>query len=242
MHLIQICMANPALNLPASLPPGLYEVASNGRPQPAVKHGSQSTSPSQAQTAFPIQRQTTGSLQPQMTGQSFSATNNTPPRSATMTPSRQGSTTFPYNAYGVGGGHTRAGSGLTEPWDVTSDAKATSDRFFAQLDPQNKGVVEGDVAVPFMLQSQLDETTLASIWYVNRRVTRRSSNGLQGSRGHQARRETGPGRVCGGNASHQRKTCRSRRARVSSKQPHPSKPPRVAPKWSIGCESAVHCH
>jgi epidermal growth factor receptor substrate 15 len=50
------------------------------------------------------------------------------------------------------------------PWDVTPEAKATSDRFFAQLDTQNKGVIEGDVAVPFMLQSQLDEGSLASIW------------------------------------------------------------------------------
>jgi epidermal growth factor receptor substrate 15 len=51
-----------------------------------------------------------------------------------------------------------------QQWDVTSDAKATSDRFFAQLDQQNRGTIEGDVAVPFMLQSQLDEGTLATIW------------------------------------------------------------------------------
>lgn len=49
-------------------------------------------------------------------------------------------------------------------WDVTAEAKATSDQFFSQLDTQNKGVIEGDVAVPFMLQSQLDESTLATIW------------------------------------------------------------------------------
>lgn len=49
-------------------------------------------------------------------------------------------------------------------WDVTPQAKATSDGFFSQLDPQNKGVIDGDVAVPFMLQSQLDEATLANIW------------------------------------------------------------------------------
>lgn len=54
--------------------------------------------------------------------------------------------------------------GRGQQWDVTSEAKATSDRFFAQLDQQNRGVIEGDVAVPFMLQSQLDEGTLATIW------------------------------------------------------------------------------
>lgn len=49
-------------------------------------------------------------------------------------------------------------------WDVTPQAKTTSDGFFSQLDPQNKGVIDGDVAVPFMLQSQLDEATLANVW------------------------------------------------------------------------------
>lgn len=107
MHLIQSCMANPSLHLPASLPPGLYEAASNGRPPPAIAHGARPTSPMQAQTTGPLQRQATGTLQPQMTGQSFSAATNTPPRSATMTPSRQASTTVPFNAYG-GGGHNRA--------------------------------------------------------------------------------------------------------------------------------------
>jgi epidermal growth factor receptor substrate 15 len=55
-------------------------------------------------------------------------------------------------------------SGAQQPWDVTPGAKATSDRFFTTLDPQDKGFIEGDVAVPFMLQSQLDEGVLASIW------------------------------------------------------------------------------
>ena len=61
-------------------------------------------------------------------------------------------------------------SGMTarpdaQQWDVGPEAKATSDRFFSQLDTQKKGVIEGDVAVPFMLQSQLDDGVLASIWY-----------------------------------------------------------------------------
>lgn len=171
MHLIQSCMANPNLRLPPSLPPGLYEVASNGRPQPNAAHSIRPTSPLQAQTTGPLQRQTTGSLQPQMTGQSFSAATNTPPRSATLTPSRQASSAIPYNPYATRGAHDRTGSGAPEHWDVTPEAKATSDRFFAQLDPQNRGVVEGDVAVPFMLQSQLDEGTLASIWYVSTQLT-----------------------------------------------------------------------
>lgn len=118
MYLIQSCMANPSLALPATLPPGTYEQASGGRPAPAA----------------PMSPQRTGSsLRPQTTGPS------SPVRAATP----------------------RA----TGPaWDVTAEAKATSDRFFAQLDTQNRGVIEGDIAVPFMIQSQLDEGTLATIW------------------------------------------------------------------------------
>lgn len=146
MYLIQSCMANPSLVLPATLPPGTYEAASGGRPAP--------TSPSSLshQPGSPIQRQLTGTLQPQLTGQSHTAI-ATPPRSSTMTPTMAQKAT-----------HGLPTSDSTGQWDVTAEAKAASDRFFAQLDTQNKGVIEGDVAVPFMLQSQLDEGTLASIW------------------------------------------------------------------------------
>jgi epidermal growth factor receptor substrate 15 len=108
MYLIQSCMANPALALPAVLPPGTYEAASGGRGP-----------------ASPIVRQNTGPASPQYR-------QPTPVRGAN--------------------------------WDVTTEAKNTSDRFFEQLDTQNRGYIEGDVAVPFMLQSQLDEGTLAAIW------------------------------------------------------------------------------
>lgn len=127
MYLIQSCMADPSMNLPATLPPGTYEQASGGRLPPVV----------------PMSPQRTGSsLRPQHTG----------PISP-MNPQRTGTP-------------TRAPSVLTgaPSWDVTAEAKASSDRFFAQLDTQNKGIIEGDVAVPFMLQSQLDEGTLATIW------------------------------------------------------------------------------
>ena len=91
--------------------------------------------------ASPIVRQNTGPaspIRPQYTGG--------------MQPQRTGQPGTPTRSSTLGN------------WDVTADAKATSDRFFAQLDPQNRGFIEGDVAVPFMLQSQLDEGTLASIW------------------------------------------------------------------------------
>ncbi|ODN96331.1 hypothetical protein I350_08357 [Cryptococcus amylolentus CBS 6273] len=143
MHLIQSAMADPNLNLPLTLPPGAYEAASGGRSAPPVAP----VSPLRGNTASPVRPQYTGGIAPlQQQGTGGSA--RAPQRQMT------GSTFSP----------ARQASGASQPWDVTPQAKATSDQFFSQLDTQNKGVIEGDVAVPFMIQSQLDEGTLASIW------------------------------------------------------------------------------
>ena len=150
MYLIQSSMANPSLNLLATLPPGTYEAASGGRASPVVRQDTGGPS-------SPIKPQHTGPtsiLQQQRTGQSLSAqATGTPPR---HTPSTSAS---PSNF-----SPSRQSSVQAQQWDVTPDAKATSDRFFAQLDPQGRGVIEGDVAVPFMVQSQLEEGVLANIW------------------------------------------------------------------------------
>nr|XP_019048721.1 hypothetical protein I302_02495 [Kwoniella bestiolae CBS 10118]OCF27651.1 hypothetical protein I302_02495 [Kwoniella bestiolae CBS 10118] len=140
MFLIQSCMAISSLNLPPTLPNGLYETASGGRAPPPKA------------PASPISRQHTGGAVP-------SPTFASPPTSSSFS-------TIPSTS--SFGGPQRQMSGFApsqqQPWDVTTQAKATSDQFFSQLDTQNKGVIEGDVAVPFMLQSQLDENTLAAIW------------------------------------------------------------------------------
>lgn len=51
-------------------------------------------------------------------------------------------------------------------WDVTPAEKQASDRFFANLDKFGRGVIDGDVAVPFMLESKLPESVLAAVWCV----------------------------------------------------------------------------
>lgn len=58
-------------------------------------------------------------------------------------------------------------------WAISAQEKATADNFFATLDPQNKGYIEGDTAVPFFLKSNLPEPTLAQIWYVMARLAHR---------------------------------------------------------------------
>lgn len=49
-------------------------------------------------------------------------------------------------------------------WDITTQEKATADSFFATLDTQKRGYIEGDVAVSFMVKSGLPEPVLAQIW------------------------------------------------------------------------------
>ncbi|WWD08984.1 hypothetical protein V865_007099 [Kwoniella europaea PYCC6329] len=178
MFLIQSCMANSSLNLPPTLPNGLYETASGGRaPPPKAPASPISRQHTGGAVPSPVRPQYTGGmgggiLQPQRTGQSATGV-STPPRagapqkSFASPPTSSSFSTIPSTS--SFGGPQRQMSGFApaqqqQSWDVTPQAKATSDQFFSQLDTQNKGVIEGDVAVPFMLQSQLDENTLAAIW------------------------------------------------------------------------------
>jgi epidermal growth factor receptor substrate 15 len=52
------------------------------------------------------------------------------------------------------------------PWDVTAAEKTAADRFFDELDSQRRGYIEGDVAVPFILKSNLPGEALAQVWCV----------------------------------------------------------------------------
>ena len=54
--------------------------------------------------------------------------------------------------------------GVSQAWDVTAEEKTKFDQFFDNLDSQKHGFIEGDVAVPFMLQSKLGEDILAQVW------------------------------------------------------------------------------
>ena len=52
------------------------------------------------------------------------------------------------------------------PWDVTVEEKANTDSYFDGLDTSRVGYLEGDVAVPFLLNSQLPDAILAHVWFV----------------------------------------------------------------------------
>ncbi|KAI0721498.1 hypothetical protein C8T65DRAFT_565847 [Cerioporus squamosus] len=173
MYLIQASMSGQLQTIPPTLPPFLYEQASNGI-VPQATGGSGHMSPSLT-GGFPghaVQPQYTGQalsqMQPQMTGQGLSSiqpqmtgplrsTPGAPPLPARSALSGSGaapSPGFPFVQQQTTGAQ----------WDVTPQEKASSDRIFDSLDTQKRGYIEGDVAVPFMLQSKLPEDVLAQVW------------------------------------------------------------------------------
>ena len=161
MYLIQAAMHGQLQTIPPVLPPGLYEQAAGKSPFDGVathatgSSGQFSPGLNASFTGRPvstIEPNFTGQaspLQPQMTGPLRSNTGAQPQRSAF------GSTaTFPFVQPQSTGAQ----------WDVTPAEKANADRIFDTLDTQRKGYIEGDVAVPFMLQSKLPEDVLAQVW------------------------------------------------------------------------------
>lgn len=149
MYYLQSLMAGGIKTVPTTLPAGLYEQASGGRTKP--------TAP-----LSPISRQMTGSparLTQQLTGQNV------------MQPQRTGPSILPTRQFSTPTSGLQSSFAPPAPvptaqvaWDVTPDAKSASDRFFDGLDTNRKGYIEGDIAVPFLMQSGLPETDLAQVW------------------------------------------------------------------------------
>lgn len=162
MFFIQLAMSQPSFVIPGTLPPGLYEQASGGKsPQSVRTHqtGGSSTGP-----GSPVARQFTGQpLRPQYTGQTLSTQHTGqglhspqltgPPSRLSMAPSVLSTMSTPTTSTHTAG-----------DWDVSAQEKATADTFFATLDTQKRGFIEGEVAVPFMVKSGLPEQVLAQIW------------------------------------------------------------------------------
>lgn len=149
MYYLQHLMTGTIKDLPVTLPPGLYEQASGGKPKPVAP-----ASPGPGQR---LTQQLTGQgiLQPQRTGQSLAP--STPTRQQTV--QSPAPNTFP-SAFGM------PSQQKSSDWDVTPESKTSSDRFFETLDTARQGYIEGDIAVPFLMQSGLPENDLAQVWYV----------------------------------------------------------------------------
>ncbi|KAG2115224.1 uncharacterized protein F5147DRAFT_676647 [Suillus discolor] len=140
MYLIQACMAGQLLSIPSSIPSSLFEQAG------AVSVHATGGSAHFSSPGFPpVPRH--NAVQPQLTGQASPAP---PLPNRRLASNRLAPTIPPF-------------PGVAQ-WDVTAAEKASADRFFDTLDSQHRGYIEGDVAVPFMLQSKLPEDVLAQVW------------------------------------------------------------------------------
>lgn len=155
MYFIQGLMAKKISFIPSSLPPGLYQQAGGG-----VETNFTGTSGSFSPTtsAFNVQPQYTG-LQVHHTGMSAMSAMSNQSRSPPLPP-RPSIPSIASRSF------SPPVHAPTPAWDVTAAEKANSDQWFADLDKEKKGYIEGSVAVPFMLQSGLPGETLATIWYV----------------------------------------------------------------------------
>lgn len=167
MYLIQGVMSNQIPVIPTSLPPGLYQQAA-GLSTPSVRTHSTGTSgsfsPSATQSSFPQNR----NIQPQYTGQSIlqpQSTGMAAPKKPLVAPTlparRTGPSSIGSSAFGI----PQTSSPAPQPqWDVTAAEKASSDGYFDTLDTAKVGYIEGDIAVPFMLESKLSGEVLAQVW------------------------------------------------------------------------------
>lgn len=160
MYYIQASMNGSILALPTSLPPGLYEQISGGHslPQPLtpVQPPSRGYTPVQPHRPPSVVQRPPSALQRAPSRQSVAAF------SAPVAPQRTGT-------------HSHSAIGLSQPavptsWDITPAEQTNSSRFFDSLDTGKTGQVRGALAVPFFLQSKLDEATLARVWCVGEPV------------------------------------------------------------------------
>ncbi|KAL1730302.1 hypothetical protein EV714DRAFT_211293 [Schizophyllum commune] len=148
MYFIQHVMSGHISFIPSSLPPGLYQQAGGVAPQATGSVATHMTGGGFPPQPSPLHQQYTGQrpIQPNMTGNRVVSTPSLPARPAAAA--------FGSQAFGT----------AQPAWDVTPTEKANSDKFFDGLDTAKLGYIEGDVAVPFMLQSNLPEDDLARVW------------------------------------------------------------------------------
>ncbi len=160
MYFIHGLMSKQLTFVPATLPPGLYEQAGGSpynKPSITTHLSGNGGSLSPVASSF-------GRVPNQYTGQSqilgSDHTGSSLQTRAPTLPARPVVDPFRPSPAAHGGNH--------ETWDVDANEKAESDAIFnTRLDTSGVGYIEGDIAVPFMVQSQLPSEDLAQIWFVS---------------------------------------------------------------------------
>ncbi|KAF9228776.1 hypothetical protein BS17DRAFT_691519 [Gyrodon lividus] len=150
MYLIQAAMSGQLSFIPTLLPLGLYQQAGGGAVAAHATGGSAHPS-SPGTTSF------AAAIKQPLVQTNFTGQPNIAPALPSQRPALAGQNLAVPSFPGV------APQAIGQ-WDVTPAGKATADRFFDALDSHKLGFIEGDVAVPFMLQSKLPEDVLAQVW------------------------------------------------------------------------------
>ena len=143
MYLIQASSSGQLPFIPTTLPPGLYEMASD-----------------QTLLGSTVASHTTGNSDSFLRGMpgSFPQTSGsgTVAQNQTGSSAKKALASAPFSAF------TAPQSQLA--WDVTPTEKASADRLFDGLDTRKRGYIESEVVKPYILQSKLPDTDLAFIW------------------------------------------------------------------------------
>ncbi|KAF9434224.1 hypothetical protein BGZ76_008363 [Entomortierella beljakovae] len=153
MYYIQHTMDGSIKNLPSVLP------------QSVLKACSGSGGGATGLVASPVLSAQT--INRQLTGNNINMHSNTIARQLT---GNLGGTPNPLSKQNTGGANNIFGSASASsvtssiPWDVTPEEKIKFDRFFDQLDSNGDGIIEGEEAGKFFMNSRLPETVLAQIW------------------------------------------------------------------------------
>ncbi|KAL9933258.1 hypothetical protein V8E36_007976 [Tilletia maclaganii] len=171
--------------------------AQPGSPLKAIRQQSTGGSFSTPTPGAPLRHQTTGSgfagapgpaaIPRQLTGQFQSPAQGsrvgspTPAASGFRSPAPAPASASPFGvtpSLPTAASMIAAGSSVSPPWAVPAATIQRAAAFFAQLDTTNSGLLPGASVVPFFMQSQLPEATLAQIWDMAD-VHQRGSLGLE---------------------------------------------------------------
>ncbi|KAF9193250.1 hypothetical protein BGZ50_007648 [Haplosporangium sp. Z 11] len=153
MYYIQHTMDGSITTLPATLPPSILK-ACTGTGAAGAGAGLLASSP--VISAQTLTRQTTGN--------NINLHSN--PAVARQLTGSLSMASSPLAQQNTGGASVNLfGTPSTDvPWEITAEEKAKFDRFFDQLDANGDGVVEGEEAGRFFMNSRLPEAVLAQIW------------------------------------------------------------------------------
>ncbi|KAF8510211.1 hypothetical protein BU17DRAFT_55537 [Hysterangium stoloniferum] len=159
MYLIQACMSSPSFTLPAVLPKWVYDqITDHSAGISSHTTGGSSGLGSPLHSAFQSNLQNTTSGMTKLGANAIKTQTIGP-----YTLPASGLIALPTSTTASPNPMVK-NIQSSQSWAISAEEKSSSDTMFDGLDIQRRGFIEGDVAVPFMLTSNLPGDELAQIW------------------------------------------------------------------------------